>query len=59
MYEMQIIKRMSLQDIGKELGRNHTTALSSIRKINKLIVSDKDLARAIQDIESNIKNSVG
>jgi len=59
MYEMQIIKKMSLQDIEKELGRNHTTALSSIRKINKLIVSDKDLARAIQDIESNIKNSVG
>ena len=54
MYLMRNLTNLSLNDIGKELGRNHTTALSSIRKIEELMQSDPDMAGIIRDITSNI-----
>ena len=59
MYLMRQLTNLSLNDIGKELGRNHTTALSSIRKIEDLMRSDQDMTGVIRDITSNITTSSG
>ena len=59
MYLMRQLTNLSLNDIGKELGRNHTTALSSIRKIEELMRSDPDMTGVIRDITSNITTSSG
>ena len=59
MYLMRQLTNLSLNDIGKELGRNHTTALSSIRKIEDLMRSDPDITGVIRDITSNITTSSG
>ena len=59
MYLMRQLTNLSLNDIGKELGRNHTTALSSIRKIEDLMRSDPDMTGVIRDITSNITTSSG
>ena len=57
MYLMRQLTNLSLNDIGKELGRNHTTTLSSIRKIEDLMRSDPDMTGVIRDITSNITTS--
>ena len=54
MYLMRNLTNLSLSDIGQELGRNHTTALSSIRKIEDLMRIDSKMAETIRDITSNI-----
>ncbi len=59
MYLMRQLTNLSLNDIGKELGRNHTTALSSIRKIEDLMRSDPNMTGIIRDITSNITTSSG
>ncbi len=57
MYLMRQLTNLSLNDIGSELGRNHTTALSSIRKIEDLMRSDAEISAVIRDITSNITTS--
>ena len=57
MYLMRQLTNLSLNDIGRELGRNHTTALSSIRKIEDLMRSEPDMTAVIRDITSNITTS--
>ena len=59
MYLMRQLTNLSLNDIGKELGRNHTTTLSSIRKIEDMMHSDPDMTGIIRDITSNITTSSG
>ena len=59
MYLMRQLTHLSLNDIGKELGRNHTTALSSIRRIEELMASDQAITIVIRDITSNITSSTG
>ena len=59
MYLMRQLTNLSLHDIGKELGRNHTTALSSIRRIEENMRSDPGLNNVIRDITSNITTSTG
>ena len=56
MYLMRQLTNLSLNDIGKELGRNHTTALSSIRKIEDMMATDANMTGYIRDITSNITN---
>ena len=56
---MRQLTNLSLNDIGKELGRNHTTALSSIRRIEELMASDQAITIVIRDITSNITSSTG
>ncbi len=55
---MHLIRQLidlSLNDIGKEYqGRNHTTVLSSIRKVEDMIKTDPHMAAVIRDITSNI-----
>ncbi len=58
MYLMRSLTNLSLKDIGAEFeDRNHTTVLSSIRKVEDLLGSDPGMAATIRDITSNI-NSV-
>ena len=58
MYLMRSFTNLSLMEIGDQFGnRNHTTVLSSIRKIEDLLKTDSAMATKIRDISSNI-NSV-
>ncbi len=58
MYLMRKLTNLSLVEIGEQFtNRNHTTVLSSIRKIEDMLKSDSDMALKIRDISSNI-NSV-
>ncbi len=57
MYLIRTLTNMSLPDIGREYeGRNHSTVLSSIRKIEELMKKDPYMAGYIRDISSNITN---
>ena len=58
MYLMRSLTNLSLKDIGAEYeDRNHSTVLTSIRKIEDLLSADPEIASTIRDITSNI-NSV-
>ncbi len=55
MYLMRNLTNMSLVDIGEQFeNRNHSTVLSSIRKVEDLIKTDKEVSDSIRDITSNI-----
>ncbi len=57
MYEIRILTNLSLQDIGNIFeGRDHTTVLSSIQKIEKNMESDPEFAQQIRDITANINS---
>ena len=59
MYLMRTLTNLSLKDIGAEFeDRNHSTVLTSIRKIEDMMASDPEMAGTIRDITSNIVNSV-
>ena len=55
MYLMRSLTNLSLKDIGAQYeGRNHATVLSSIRKVEDLLVTDANMAATVRDITSNI-----
>ena len=55
MYLMRNLTNMSLVDIGEQFeNRNHSTVLSSIRKVEDLLKTDPDTSASIRDITSNI-----
>ena len=57
MYLIRTITNLPLVEIGKEYeGRNHTTVLSSIRKVESLLRSDPDMSSIVRDISSNINS---
>ena len=56
-YLMRSLTNLSLKDIGEQYeARNHSTVLSSIRKIEDLLKSDPDIAGTVRDITSNINS---
>ena len=58
-YLIREITHLSLPDIGNELGRDHTTILSSVRKIDQMLESgNKTLQQNLQDITANINASL-
>ena len=60
MYLCRTLTNMSLQDIGREYeGRNHSTVLSSIRKIEDMMQKDPQMAGIVRDITSNITTNTG
>ena len=60
MYLIRTLTNMSLQDIGREYdGRNHSTVLSSIRKVEDLMQKDPKMAGIVRDITSNITTNTG
>ncbi len=57
MYLMRNLTNLSLVDIGVQYeGRNHSTVLSSIRKVEDMIKSDPDVASTVRDISANINS---
>jgi len=56
-YLIRQLTNLSLPDIGAELGRDHTTILSSVQKIEgDLSAGNETLQRNIQDITANINS---
>ncbi len=59
MYEIRKLTNLALQDIGNIFGgRDHTTVLSSIQKIENNIASQPEFAQTIRDITANINSRV-
>ena len=54
MYLIKTNTSLSLNLIGAEFGKNHSTVHTSITKIEELMKSDPDIAATVQDITSNI-----
>ena len=60
MYLMRSLTNLSLKDIGEQYeDRNHSTVLSSIRKVEELIIRDASVGITIRVITSNINTSHG
>ena len=58
MYLIRTLTNLALQEIGDQYeGRNHSTVLSSIRKIEDLIKTDPSIAEAVRDITSNVNSN--
>ena len=59
MYLIRTLTNLSLNDIGAEYEtRNHSTVLSSIRRIEDLIKTDPETAAVVRDITSNINSAL-
>ena len=59
MYLVRKMLNLSYPDIGREFGRDHTTALHSVNKIESLLQKDDHpLHKTVQDISANITNKL-
>ena len=57
MYLIRRMTNLSLVDIGQQFeGRNHTTVMSSVNKIEDMLKNSPDMAATIRDITSNINS---
>ena len=57
MYEIRTLTNLSLQDIGDIFeGRDHTTVLASIQKVEKSISTDREFSQMVKDITANINS---
>ena len=55
MYQIRRITTLSLKEIGREFeGRDHTTVLHSIERIEKMVKESPETAEIIKDITANI-----
>ena len=55
MYQIRRMTNLSLKDIGKEFeGRDHTTVMHSIDRVEKLMKTNPEVAEIIKDLNSNI-----
>ena len=55
MYEIRRMTNLSLKEIGKEFdGRDHTTVMHSIERIEKMAKQSAEMAEVIKDINANI-----
>ena len=55
MYLIRRMTNLSLKEIGKEFeGRDHTTVLHSIERIEKMVKESPETAEIIKDITANI-----
>jgi len=55
MYEIRRMTNLSLKEIGEAFnGRDHTTAMHSIERVEKLIKDSPEMAEVIKDINANI-----
>ena len=57
-YLIRTLSNLSLKDIGDEYeGRNHSTVLASIKKIEDLVQVDPKMKETVRDITSNINST--
>jgi chromosomal replication initiator protein len=54
MYIIRSMTTLSLPDIGRTFGRDHTTVMHSLEKVEKLMKSNREVAENIRDIKSNV-----
>ena len=55
MYQIRRMTNLSLKEIGKEFeGRDHTTVMHSIDRVEKLMKTNPEIAEIIKDINANI-----
>ena len=55
-YLIRKLTGQTLEQIGEVMGRDHTTVLHSIRKVEENIASDPKLADTVRDVTANITN---
>lgn len=55
-YIIREVTNMSYENIGAEFKKHHSTVMTSIKDIEKLMKTDSKLARQINDIITNIKD---
>ena len=55
MYLAKILTPLSLPDIGKAFGRDHTTVIHAVKTIEDLIVRDKELAADVDLLSRRLK----
>ena len=55
-YLIREMTGMSLPEIGKFMGRDHTTALYAINKIEERLKNEPELQNEIADMKKNIQN---
>ncbi|MDP4109989.1 MAG: chromosomal replication initiator protein DnaA, partial [Bacillota bacterium] len=55
MYLVRELTDLSLPEIGKEFGRDHSTVIHSINKIEDLVRSDSSIETTIKDLKTNIR----
>jgi chromosomal replication initiator protein len=57
MYLIRKLTNLSLPDIGKEFGKDHTTVLYNVRKVEtELKMGNTELQNHIRDITANINS---
>ncbi len=56
-YIIREVTNMSYKAIGKEFGKDHTTVIYNIQKIEEMIKTDSSLSSNVNDIINNIKDS--
>lgn len=57
-YLIRHMMNISLADIGKEFGRDHTTIIHSIERVQDQIAEDKGYAEMVKEITTNINTRV-
>ena len=55
-YLIRSLTGLTLDNIGKVFGRDHSTILHSIRKVEDALPNDPEPADIIRDITANISN---
>jgi len=59
MYLIRKLTNLSLKDVGKEFaGRDHSTVITSIKKVENKIKNNSDFSNIIRDITSNINSKL-
>ena len=59
MYLIRKMTNLSLPEIGREFGRDHSTVLHSIRKVESVLKdANAPLHAAIRDITANVNSSL-
>ena len=56
MYQIRRMTNLSLKEIGKEFeGRDHTTVMHAVRKVEELIVEDQSLAENVDSLRRSLE----
>ena len=54
MYIIRSMTQLSLPEIGRVFGRDHTTVMHSLEKVEKLMKTNREVSENIRDIKSNV-----
>ena len=56
MYVIREKTGMSLPEIGREFGKDHTTVMNAIRKVEDRMAKDPEFKTLIKDLSANISD---